>query len=121
MPLRCLIVDDNTGFLKAARVLLDRHGLDVVGLASTGAEALRLAHELRPDVALVDINLGEESGFDLARLLFEEEELSPLSLVLISHRPEPGRGIPLQIRAVRSRPRGRRAGAGRGLRSLRSQ
>jgi DNA-binding NarL/FixJ family response regulator len=88
MPLRCLIVDDNTGFLEAARVLLDRQGLDVVGLASTGAEALRLANELRPDVALVDINLGEESGFDVARFLFEEEELAPLSLVLISTHSE---------------------------------
>ena len=41
----------------------------VVGDATTSAEALRLEQELRPDVALVDIRLGDESGFDLARRL----------------------------------------------------
>lgn len=41
----------------------------VVGVATTCAEALRLEEELRPDVVLVDIRLGDESGFDLARRL----------------------------------------------------
>ena len=41
----------------------------VVGLAATSAEAVRLEEELRPDVALVDIRLGDESGFDLTRRL----------------------------------------------------
>jgi DNA-binding NarL/FixJ family response regulator len=41
----------------------------VVGVAATSAEALRLEEELRPDVVLVDIRLGDESGFDLARRL----------------------------------------------------
>ena len=41
----------------------------VVGVATTSTEALRLEEELRPDVALVDIRLGVESGFDLARRL----------------------------------------------------
>jgi len=45
-----LIVDDNGSFLDAARVLLEREGLSVVGVASTGAEALRRAEELSPDV-----------------------------------------------------------------------
>jgi CheY-like chemotaxis protein len=69
--LRYLIVDDNEHFLDAARGLLEREGATVVGVASSCAEALQLAGELRPDVALVDINLGEESGFDLARRLKE--------------------------------------------------
>ena len=67
--LRCLIVDDNASFLDAATNLLEREGLDVVGVASTSDEALRQAEELRPDVVLVDIMLGTESGFDLARRL----------------------------------------------------
>jgi DNA-binding NarL/FixJ family response regulator len=67
MALRSLIVDDNTHFLSAARDLLERQGMEIVGVASSGAEALQLAGELRPDVALVDIDLGEESGLDLAR------------------------------------------------------
>ncbi len=88
MSLRCLIVDDNRPFLEAARVLLDQQGLDVVGLASTRAEALRLAHELRPDVTLVDIDLGGESGFDLVRLLLQEGDLEASSLILISTHSE---------------------------------
>ena len=67
--LPCLIVDDNETFLEVARSLLERQGLAVVGVATTGAEAVRQARELRPAVALVDISLGTESGFDLARLL----------------------------------------------------
>jgi CheY-like chemotaxis protein len=64
-----LIVDDNVVFLQAARVLLEQEGLRVIGVAVSSAEALRRAEELRPEVVLVDITLGEESGFDLARRL----------------------------------------------------
>jgi DNA-binding NarL/FixJ family response regulator len=66
---RCLIVDDNQPFLDAARLLLEREGVAVVAVATTSAEALLLDEQLRPDVALVDIHLGDESGFDLARRL----------------------------------------------------
>ena len=69
MQIRCLIVDDKQRFLDAARLLLEREGVSVVGVATTSAEALRLEEELRPDVVLVDIRLGDESGFDLARRL----------------------------------------------------
>ena len=69
MQIRCLIVDDNQPFLDAARLLLEREGMAVVGTATTSAEALRLEEELRPDVVLVDIRLDQESGFDLARRL----------------------------------------------------
>ncbi len=69
MSLRCLIVDDNESFLQVASTLLARQGLTVAGVASNATDALRLAHELRPDVVLVDIVLGGESGFDVARQL----------------------------------------------------
>jgi CheY-like chemotaxis protein len=82
MRLRSLIVDDNGNFLAAARNLLEREGIEVVGVATTGAEALELVDELRPDVALVDIDLGDESGFDVAQRLVES------SVVLISSYPE---------------------------------
>ena len=52
--LRCLIVDDSPRFLAAARGLLERQGLTVVGVASTSAEALERVRELRPD-AVVDL------------------------------------------------------------------
>ena len=66
-----LIVDDNGLFLEAARDRLEREGLRVVGVAATSAEALRRAEELRPEVVLVDVMLGGESGFELARQLAE--------------------------------------------------
>jgi two-component system, NarL family, nitrate/nitrite response regulator NarL len=84
MPMRCLIVDDNQSFLEAARVLLEREGLTVAGVASTCAEALRQAETLRPDVVLVDISLGEESGLDLAQRLVEEDLGAGATVVLIS-------------------------------------
>lgn len=69
MQIRCLIVDDSRPFLDAARLLLERRGVAIAGVATTSTEALRLEEELRPDVVLVDIRLGDESGFDLARRL----------------------------------------------------
>ena len=73
MDLRLLIVDDSLPFFEAARAVLGREGVTVVGVASTSAEALQLVDELRPDVILIDIDLGAESGFDLARQLARTE------------------------------------------------
>jgi DNA-binding NarL/FixJ family response regulator len=66
---RCLIVDDSEPFLEAASTLLEQEGVDVIGVAANSAEALRLVEELRPDVTLVDVDLGSENGFDLAEQL----------------------------------------------------
>ena len=88
MPIRLLIVDDNKLFLDAARVLLEREGLTVAGVAMTGNEAVRQAESLRPDVVLVDISLGEESGLDLAQRLVEDGSSSEATVVLISTRAE---------------------------------
>jgi CheY-like chemotaxis protein len=86
--LRCLLVDDNDAFLEAASVLLEREGVTVVGVASSTAEALRQAHELRPDVILVDIGLGDESGFDVARLLARDGQGGGAEVIMISARAE---------------------------------
>jgi DNA-binding NarL/FixJ family response regulator len=83
--LRCLIVDDNRRFLDAARGLLEREGLAVVGVASTTAEALHQVQELQPDVTLVDIDLGGESGFELVRRLADR---APLRMILVSTHAE---------------------------------
>ncbi|WP_097273901.1 response regulator [Streptomyces sp. TLI_55] len=66
MSMRCLLVDDSIRFLEAARALLERDGVAVVGVARSGPEALARAAELTPDIVLVDIDLDGESGFDLA-------------------------------------------------------
>lgn len=67
--MRCLLVDDNEAFVDLARRVLDPHGVKIAGTASTIAEAVLRAGELRPDVILVDVMLGDENGFDLARRL----------------------------------------------------
>ncbi|MDX6698607.1 MAG: hypothetical protein QOE65_2004 [Solirubrobacteraceae bacterium] len=85
MSLRCLIVDDNPEFLAAARPRLEQGGLEVVGVASNPADALRQVQELRPRVVLVDIDLGAHSGLDLARELAGTDSAS---LILISTHAE---------------------------------
>ena len=79
---RCLIVDDNAGYLSEARDLLQRQGMSVVGVASTGGDALAIAASDRLDVALVDVDLGAESGLDVARALAMSDE--PVAVILIS-------------------------------------
>jgi DNA-binding NarL/FixJ family response regulator len=69
MAMTCLIVDDSPRFGQAARELLEEEGIRVLGLAAGGEEAVRLAREGRPDLALVDIDLGGESGLNVARRL----------------------------------------------------
>ena len=88
MRLRCLIVDDNEPFLEIAAASLAGAELDVVGTAITSAEALRHVAEHQPDVVLVDINLGEESGFELARTLVERFPQLASGVILISARAE---------------------------------
>jgi DNA-binding NarL/FixJ family response regulator len=84
--MRCLIVDDSAAFVDAARGLLECQGVTVVGAASTSAEALQLVEELRPDVALVDINLGADDGFELTEQI--RREAHPAPVILISTHAE---------------------------------
>jgi len=86
MQVRCLIVDDNPRFLRAARTLLEREGLTIVGVATSSTEALREIAALRPDVVLVDVSLGDESGLELARRL--DDEAAGADIILISSRSE---------------------------------
>jgi CheY-like chemotaxis protein len=88
MPLRCLIVDDNASFLRSARRLLEGEGITVTAVASNGDDALRQAEALRPDVVLVDIELGGESGFDVVGRLHCRLGRSPSDLILISTHSE---------------------------------
>jgi DNA-binding NarL/FixJ family response regulator len=67
--IRLFIVDDSTPFLESAQKLLEREGITVVGVATNSADALQLIEKLRPDVTLVDIDLGEENGFELVERL----------------------------------------------------
>ena len=79
--MRLMIVDDNPEFRDAAANLFRRQGCDVVAVAADSSEALRLAAETVPDVVLVDVDLGPESGFDLAQQLSDDHRCT---VVLIS-------------------------------------
>jgi DNA-binding NarL/FixJ family response regulator len=70
MQLRCLLVDDSRHFLAAAQSVLQMQGIAVV-MCTTAAEALALAAEGRPDLGVVDVMLGGDSGVELARRLHE--------------------------------------------------
>jgi DNA-binding NarL/FixJ family response regulator len=86
MALSCLIVDDSAVFLALARELLEQDGITIVGVASTGEDALRAVRELQPDVALVDIDLGGESGLDVVKSLAEQD--GGTDLIIISSYAE---------------------------------
>jgi DNA-binding NarL/FixJ family response regulator len=83
--LRCLIVDDSGPFLEAASTLLKQEGVDVIGVAANSAEALRLVEELRPDVTLVDVDLGSEDGFDLAEQLSSDANARSNVILISTH------------------------------------
>ena len=66
MQLRSLIVDDSATFLTSASRLLESQGLEIVGTATSSVDALQLAAAFSPDLALVDVELGQEDGLALA-------------------------------------------------------
>jgi len=84
MTLRCVLVDDSPPVLRSARELLEGQGIAVVAVAETAEAAVRLTAELEPDVTLVDIDLGPESGFDLCRRLVEAVAGAGTRIILMS-------------------------------------
>jgi DNA-binding NarL/FixJ family response regulator len=86
MRKRALIVDDHPSFRKTARVLLEAEGFEVVGEAENGAQALRLASELRPDFLLLDVQLPDFDGFEVTARLLEAAEEESTAVILTSSR-----------------------------------
>jgi two-component system, NarL family, nitrate/nitrite response regulator NarL len=66
---RCLIVDDSEGYLASAARLLESQGVEVVGRATSGEGAVGLIEALRPEVVLVDVDLGNEDGIELTKYI----------------------------------------------------
>jgi DNA-binding NarL/FixJ family response regulator len=83
-PAGYLLVDDDAAFRAAARALLGADGIVVTSEAATGREALQAAVTDRPDVVLLDIQLPDMDGFEVARRL--RAQAAPLVVVLISTR-----------------------------------
>jgi len=66
MPVRVLLADDHQIVRQGLRALLEREGLEVVGEASDGQEALRLVGAIHPDVAILDLSMPQLNGLDAA-------------------------------------------------------
>jgi DNA-binding NarL/FixJ family response regulator len=82
---RILIVDDHPGFRASARRMLEAGGFEVVGEAGDGAAALRAARDLVPDMVLLDVQLPDANGVDLAVCLGEDG--GGPAVILTSSRP----------------------------------
>ena len=82
--MRCLLVDDNDGFVEVARRVLAPNGVKIAGTASNIADAVLRVSELRPDIVLIDVMLGDENGFDLAHRLDELDARDGLAVIMIS-------------------------------------
>jgi DNA-binding NarL/FixJ family response regulator len=84
MAASVLIVDDHPSFRASARALLEAEGYEVVGEAENGVQGLSAARELHPDVVLLDVQLPDFDGFEVASRLTKDQN-SP-AVVLISSR-----------------------------------
>lgn len=82
--MKVLIVDDHAGFRTEARSLLVAAGYEVLGEAADGASALISVRTLRPDVVVLDVQLPDIDGFEVARELHAEPD--PPAIILISSR-----------------------------------
>ena len=78
---RVLIVDDHPSFRASARVLLEAEGFEVIGEADNGASALTEVARLCPEVVLLDVQLPDIDGFDVAARLTGGEDAPPVILV----------------------------------------
>jgi DNA-binding NarL/FixJ family response regulator len=87
MAVTVLIVDDHPSFRATARLLLEVEGYDVVGEAAAGEAAIAAARELRPDLVLLDVNLPDIDGFEVAQRLSDDARGGPApAIILISSR-----------------------------------
>ena len=81
---RVLVVDDHPSFRRCAGALLAAEGFEVVGEAGTGAAALALAAEVNPELVVLDVQLPDIDGFEVASRL---RALNPeVKIVLVSSR-----------------------------------
>ncbi|MHC5903979.1 response regulator [Streptomyces sp. S6] len=84
-PIRVLLADDQALLRSAFRVLVDSEpDMEVVGEASDGAEAVRLAKERHPDVVLMDIRMPGTDGFAATRMISADPSLAQVRVVILT-------------------------------------
>jgi DNA-binding NarL/FixJ family response regulator len=93
MPKSVLIVDDHPGFRASARRMLEAGGYAVVGEAADGAAAIAAVGELGPDLVLLDVQLPDLDGFEVAARLQELEEAAEIVLTSSRDRSDFGTAI----------------------------
>jgi len=103
---RVLVVDDNADTAELLRTVVERAGYDVQS-ASSAREALAVAGEFRPQVALIDIGLPDMDGYKLAKLLRAQPELEGCRLIAVTGHKSAGavaRSIAAGFEAHLSKP-----------------
>jgi DNA-binding NarL/FixJ family response regulator len=93
--MKVLIVDDHPSFRASARTLLEAEGYEIVGEAENGAAALEAVKELKPDLVLLDVQLPDIDGFQVAEQL--RELADPPAVVLTSSRDSADYGPCIQF------------------------
>jgi two-component system, NarL family, response regulator NreC len=86
MPIRILLADDHVMVRQGLRTLLEQAGMAVIGEASDGQEALRIAHNQHPEVAVLDIAMPHLTGLETARRL--REALPQTKIILLTMHTE---------------------------------
>src|SRR5258708_9045522 len=100
MPIRVILADDDLIVRQGLRLVLEREHIDVLGEASDGLEAIRLIQELRPEIAVLDLDM---PGLDGLAVLREAARVCPQTrtVILTRHMEEP-----YAVEALRIPPRG---------------
>jgi response regulator NasT len=101
---RVLIAEDETIIRLDLRQLLGRHGLIVCAEARNGREAVELARETSPDVALLDLRMPELDGIEAARRMYAERPLPIVMLTAFGDRANVERAIDAGVFAYLVKP-----------------
>jgi DNA-binding NarL/FixJ family response regulator len=80
--MRVMLVDDHSLFLEGLHYLLETHGIDVIGIAKSGEEALQKARSLKPEIILMDIRMPQWSGLDTLKLM--KAEMPEIKVIMLT-------------------------------------